>query len=349
MLKFGNNTIGDVYFGNSPIYKIYKGSELVYNKFKIPETDIALYDNVEKYEITVPTSKYNAIDYPTNRYIPVGIVVIPANISYELFDDNDDRKGKPIIMSLKYMDYDNPDNGGDPISIYFGGYQSDLSLNDFKSKARILNTNDEEVVTTNTQGTKLPSTKFASTECLAAPETYYQGTPYHPSPVKYNKENRKWVLNPQFKNAPDTCSCLDVNGKINTAIILENVTVNGWKTADTIINSYTSGNYPIACCCWRYHIEGVDNQGDWYLPSCGELCFIMPFFLQHQDALKKIIEVYDASSAVLLKVNSNHASSSEYDEYSICRVYTMNGLVEISSKGTGCSARAFRELHTKSI
>ena len=80
MIKINNSNIGSVYYGDNPIGKIFKGSDLVFDHI-IPETDIALYDNVQNKEITVPTSKFNITDYPANRYTPVGIVVIPANIS----------------------------------------------------------------------------------------------------------------------------------------------------------------------------------------------------------------------------------------------------------------------------
>lgn len=43
-----------------------------------------------------------------------------------------------------------------------------------------------------------------------------------------------------------------------------------WKTSETITNSTSKGNYPAGFCCWRYHTEGT-KQGDWYLPSIGEL------------------------------------------------------------------------------
>ncbi|MCH5234933.1 MAG: hypothetical protein J1E16_06535 [Muribaculaceae bacterium] len=43
-----------------------------------------------------------------------------------------------------------------------------------------------------------------------------------------------------------------------------------WKTASQITNSTTKGSYPAGFCCWRYSTEGT-SQGDWYLPSSGEL------------------------------------------------------------------------------
>ena len=49
------------------------------------------------------------------------------------------------------------------------------------------------------------------------------------------------------------------------------------------------------------------NQGDWYLPSIGELAFIMPNFNDLQTAISDV-------SGVQLGDNRNYWSSTEYGE-----------------------------------
>lgn len=66
----------------------------------------------------------------------------------------------------------------------------------------------------------------------------------------------------------------DYNGKRNTTAILAKATSqSNWRTASTITNSSSNSTntyFPAACCCWRFHTLGT-QQGDWYLPSFGEL------------------------------------------------------------------------------
>ena len=63
----------------------------------------------------------------------------------------------------------------------------------------------------------------------------------------------------------------DVNGKQHSNILLNYATDQpNWKTDTTITQNGGKGYAPAACCCWRYHTLGT-QQGDWYLPACGEL------------------------------------------------------------------------------
>lgn len=57
-------------------------------------------------------------------------------------------------------------------------------------------------------------------------------------------------------------------------------------------------DYPAASCCEMFYTEGT-SQGDWYLPSCGELGYIMPRFNKIQEAIQKMITAYGSSVGVL--------------------------------------------------
>lgn len=68
----------------------------------------------------------------------------------------------------------------------------------------------------------------------------------------------------------DTCTS-DKDGVGNTEIMTSYAYgQSDWKTASTITNSHSLGYMPAACCCWRYCPPGT-SEGEWYLPSCGEL------------------------------------------------------------------------------
>lgn len=75
----------------------------------------------------------------------------------------------------------------------------------------------------------------------------------------------------------------DFDGKWNTEKILEvdNSNSTDWKTATTISNASSNKYVHLAAqCCWRYHTDGT-SQGDWYLPSAGELGYA----LARQDSI----------------------------------------------------------------
>lgn len=88
----------------------------------------------------------------------------------------------------------------------------------------------------------------------------------------------------------------DFNGKNNTNIILEYATAQtDWRTASTIqYSASTAGYYPLFECAWRYHTSGT-SQGDWYVPSCGELWNVV------SSSTK--IDIIDATNTLLGRSN----------------------------------------------
>lgn len=342
------------------ITKVYKENGLVYESVKIPETDIALYDNVENYEITVPTSKYNATDYPTSRYTPTGIVVIPADHSRVLYSQNHECYGKPIIMSLKNMSCQSPDTGGND-SVYYGHFgQSISAISDYTKSSTIQNnsTLQESILESSGSYSILPSDNSIGVRSKSVRKLYYADSPYCPSPYLFKNGNLQ--PNPEFYDLsliPETCVQRDRDGKANTQALINRVSPSdSWKTDETITNnweiSYRNGKYyrycPAACCCWRYHIEGIDNQGDWYLPALGELCYIIPFITRHNEALNKINTVIGSSVAISL-TNSYYHSSSESGTDNNWVIYRVdNKILTTSKKNYSVMARAFRPLKVKS-
>ena len=124
----------------------------------------------------------------------------------------------------------------------------------------------------------------------------------------------------------------------------EVITVPAQSAVPPIVNNTTSGSYPAACCCWRFHTV-ADNQGDWYLPAAGELGYIIPFFTQHNKAIDSIKQFYTSSFAVALSISDVHWSSSENSDYSTYYVNTLRGDCHMESKRQSNYVRAFRPVN----
>ena len=77
---------------------------------------------------------------------------------------------------------------------------------------------------------------------------------------------------PELTNYSTSATAInDMNGKANTEAVLVYATgQTNWKTDSAITTNNAAGYYPLFECAWRYHTSGT-VQGDWYIPSCGEL------------------------------------------------------------------------------
>lgn len=77
---------------------------------------------------------------------------------------------------------------------------------------------------------------------------------------------------PELTNyANPDAAITDMNGKANTEAVLQYATAQtDWRTASAITWTNAEGYYPAFECAWRYHTSGT-VQGDWYVPSIGQL------------------------------------------------------------------------------
>jgi hypothetical protein len=155
----------------------------------------------------------------------------------------------------------------------------------------------------------------------------YSSTPHIPSPIDY------------FSAYSSAGATSDLDGKVNTEKILavDNAASTAWQTAASITNDYSTATvHPAAQCCWRFN-PGSTNQGDWYLPSIGELAFIMPNFNDLQAAISDV-------SGVQLDGGNLYWSSTEYLGNRAWRVNSSNGDVRNYVKNDGTYVRAFLAL-----
>ena len=294
--------------------------------------DVLLWDKINQKKLF--TSSDNLSSYPAESYTPIGVVVIPA--SHNVYGD-----GSCGVMSLKEMNRESPDSGSTSYqSICWGGYGDDISLPNLD---KVPNGNTSNGIPTGSGSSgNLPSDKFNDTQCAHDTDAYYvhDASIYIPSP--YLTDGSR---NPGYYQTTSPSSSrnalADFDGIGNSQVLWDLATSqSSWKTASSITNNSGTGYYPAACCCWRYHTEGT-QQGDWYLPACGELGYIMPPFNKIKDAMDKMRTAYGSSVGVELSVTKNYWSSTEYSKSWSHDMYMGQGTVKSDAKNTSTNVRAF--------
>ena len=289
---------------------------------EIPDmVDIALWDNTEEKLLMIRGYEYTAEQYPTNRYTPIGVEVIPKSH----MDD-----GHARIMSLKIMNPNDPNKGAYLMNACFGMYNQEIEGIEYKYYVPYINeigtenfgiyqevkgfhfldSNDSmsffEIQYTIDYSDLIEiNNPFTKNQGYSTIKEYYPNFVLAPSP--YNKFMGK---NPIFFTENSDISkqsiLLDFDGKDKTNKILAQLNKNlgneDWKTGDTIPNttSETLGwdkIAPPAQCCWRYCVDEkykdnpIFGQGQWYLPTVGEMCYIMARVVAINNTLERIFNI----------------------------------------------------------
>lgn len=301
-----------------------------------------------------------------DQYVPIGIVVIPKSHTQVILPDGDPRKGCNIIMSLKPMNYNTPDEGGTSEQyIYWGDDYKDITELTNYNVVNCYNDNTQSGDVTTDSYAFLPSDKFTkmpSNVCPSIKYNYDSSTTNKLSPSPYKIVDGEWLPNEDYytKKISGNNALSDFEGPKNTKIITDNVTVENWKSVIPIANRFSEGNYPAACCCARFKTVGTNsfvdmlnrNTGDdtkeywkqnkvWYMPACGELGYILPNFSVNNVALNNIKSLYGSSVAVQLGSSNSYWHSSEYGSFGARCVNTLNGYVSKDYKSNGNYVRAF--------
>lgn len=269
-----------------------------------------------------------------------GVVVVPAS---HTTDDT------VRIISLVPMNCNTPDVGGSADQgIYWGSMDVDLTGLTNYDLVPTTSNNDSTTIGTNSWS-RLPSNStngsFTGATCVTDIETKYYNPnePICPSPyLRDNTQNPAYIGNTNGRIATS-----DFDGLKNTDIICASATgQSDWQTASVITNNSSSGYYPAACCCRRYGTSGLPSS-NWYLPSYGELGYIMPRFKQIQDSLQGIID--SGQVAVLLTTSSNYWSSTECNGSSARYVSTQDGTIGERFKEGTSYVRAFASVPLSSL
>lgn len=325
-----------------------KDNNVIHTKEKPDMADIALYDSTTDSIITVRGYNYNAVTYPTNRYTPIGIVVVPKS-----HDDN----GKAHIMSLNYMRYDTPKTGGYLQTMRWGLYNQTIKGLEYKTYAPYINqsgtTEFGDIQTINgwynviLSSDAFPSDSFIT---LINPFTKNQGyykskTDYYYYPSPYDKNMNKnpifFTENPKSENS----SCLiNIDGKGETTKILAQLKTNNsgdesWKQGEAITNAYDLTNAPAAQCCWMYSTVGT-KQGDWYLPTMGELAYAVARQKAINASITQINNVLGNTDAKTLETTHHWSSSCSSNSLAL-NLYFDDGILSYNGKNSSSLVRSF--------
>ena len=292
--------------------------------------DICFYDRTLDSLVIADGDTWNAETYPSDRYTPIGIVVVPG--SHNVYSD-----GSCGVMSLKAMNCDTPSTGGTSEQyMYWGVYSRDIPGLPYLDQVPIGNASNG-IPTGSTSYAYLPSDKFSNTPCYHDADAYYNSSPYIPSPYLTDGSRNPGYYQTSFPSSSSN-ALADFDGIGNTTkIIVERGTknYNSWKP-----NRADEADYPAASCCDMFHTEGT-QQGDWYLPACGELGYIMPPFNKINNTIDKMRTAYGSSVGAELITSSDYWSSTEYSIDYARLVNTGSGRVFNGYKNLSGYVRAF--------
>ena len=186
---------------------------------------------------------------------PVGVLVIPEGFAPD---------GKARMMSLRWASSSSTSSTSAE-EMYWGPSDTDTSL-----------TNYNRVPTTDNAG----STTTGSNYYGYLPSDQYTGaTSYVDSTAKYNS-SVPYIPSPYLGNKPNPAYYTPISG-YNNAL----ADFNGKRNTDVLVGLGTG--YTAANAARNYKATGA-QEIEWYLPSIGELGYVMVRFNKIQAALTKL-------------------------------------------------------------
>lgn len=310
-------------------------------------TDIAFYDQTQNKVIIARVKDYSRLP---KSLVPIGVVVVPG--THNVYGD-----GSCGVMSLRYMNYNTPDEGSiNRQPICWGYYRTDLSsLHNYNNVCHVgINENVNETIQGKADYALLPSnqTSFNAIDNPYDMETRYRyNDNYYYAPSPYKNDGS---FNPEYSRITSPSSTenalSDFDGVGNTKALCDIATSQpNWKTDSSIINNGDDDGYsPAACCCWRYHTDGT-SQGDWYLPACGELGYTVVRLKKINETIEKLVTTYDGSLNFSVVHGLNFKTSSEYSSGYNRSISMDTGLVGSHHKEFGNYVRAFLRVDPNDI
>ena len=294
-------------------------------------------------------------NYSPDEWEPIGVVVIP-----ELHDVYGTREAG--IVSLKYASVFTPDTGTITCEgISYGNTTPEL--NSFNQVARCGSGDGQPLNNINGESINglipLMNSDVGEIQCphdsLARyyPPTNYskpQNIGYVPSP--YLLDGSRNLDYCKTDNPTSIANALsDFSGKTTSAFLCEKSTFQkDWKTANWIVSTRQEvQHYPAACACWRYHTIGT-NQGDWYLPACGEFGDIPPRFDLINQTITILQEWGDITCTTIVSTVNGFLSSSIYDNQNCRHISTRSGMINYNYYNSdGYYVRPFIRLKRKAL
>ena len=275
--------------------------------------DICFYDKENDNKIIVGSEVFSADEYPLSRFTPIGIVAVPSSHTSE---------GRPRIVSLAEMNCDTPDSGSvtEYQNIRWGGRGYTVTDLPTKNQFPYLSSLTEDgSVIYNTSYCYLPSDAFSgrTDNPLNSLEGFFDS--YSNGMCSPYKEDGS--KEPRYFDTSNTGNVLaDFDGKSNTEKILavDNSNSTDWQTASTINSNdgYSQYLHPAAQCCWRYHTDGT-NQGDWYLPSAGELGYALARYGSFILAINTLNTQYSTTLGIQFTASRFWSSTQYSNTYAV--------------------------------
>lgn len=104
---------------------------------------------------------------------------------------------------------------------------------------------------------------------------------------------------------------------------------------------FSGEEYPAINYCKNYRLN---NIGNWYLPTLGELGYVCSRLRKINESIKKIKEIYTEDSDILAISSSNYWTSSEFSDNEASIVDLSDGTVGVLSKTSSSKVRPFFRL-----
>ena len=294
-----------------------------FNEDNFVAGDIVVWDGQQK--LVVSQEGF----FQSDKYTPIGVVVIPASH----MDD-----GHARMMSTRWMSCNDPENGSLTYNTMVWGTATDLSgLTNYTHVPVIARYDDEDqggitaltdpqaIYTTNPYAflpsnypnwtgetnPEDPGTRWRNSgtywrqnesgETVVDANNFYVPSPYaadgSPNPLYRATSYSGGSIN-------NVLSYFD--GRHQTDVILE---ARGTKDYESWKPTYnTPADFPAASVCDMYHTVGT-SQGDWYLPSCAELGYVVARLNDINNAIAKVNGMQSLPS---YWASSSSESSSSY-------------------------------------
>lgn len=311
---------------------------------ELPSTDPSMalpmsvvFANKEDNSLTIVESdKWNTTLFPPSKFEPIGVVVVPGE--HGVLKDSEG-KNQCGIMSIVPMNCNTPTTGGTSEQTMYWGSTSTNPTGRYYTKVVKTSTNSSNVAD------ELSGDYYAYIPRQGSVggtpsrgSSPYAPSPYAGSDYKSGGYNKSYGTT-KFDTSSDKNVLSDFDGINNTKKIIEQrgtKNYDSWKPS-----SSTQSDYPAASCCDMFSTAGTE-QGDWYLPACGELGYIIPRLFDINDTISKLNTAYGVG--VQLSTSSYFWSSSEYRSGGGRSVGTVNGRVDYHNKSGSLWVRAFMRL-----
>ena len=295
---------------------------------------ICFYDRTSDSLVIADGDTWNEEAYPSSRYVPIGVVVVPGY--HDVYGD-----GSCGVMSLKHMNCDTPSIGGiSNQGMYWGEYGTDISALPNLDKVPIGGNTSDGTPIYESGYCYLPSDRFVGAQCLHDTDAFYSrdnSVDFGPSPyLTDGSRNPGYYQTSSPSSSSNALADFDGIGNTEKIIIQRGIKdYNSWTPREL-----NEADYPAASCCDMFHTEGT-SQGDWYLPACGELGYIMPPFNKINDTIDKVRIAYGPSVGFYLDANNYYRSSTECDDIAAYFVDTYYGEIKKGYKNDYYCVRAF--------